>query len=171
MGSEAESPIAGPRRVVLDTQIYDMIVAVPGLPERLAHLRAAGSLVILQTHVERDELDAIPDEQKKAAVLAVPVTAMHTSGAVWGVSKWDQATWGGGSGDVKIDDVRSEAANHLRDALIASTAAASADSLVTEDKRLANRVRAASAFPVWDFAQFLAFVESLESNRDLRNEA
>jgi len=162
MKDRTESRIAGPRRVVLDSQIYDLIVAVTGLANRLAVLRDAGALVILQTHVERDELSAMPDKEKRVAVLAVPVTLVSTSGAVWGVSKFGEATWGGGEGDVKIDDVRSDASNHVRDALIAATAAAAADALVTEDKRLASRVRAAAAFPVWNFAEFLALVESLE---------
>jgi predicted nucleic acid-binding protein len=147
---------------VLDTNIYDQVVIRPGLSERLARLQEASSLVILQPHIVRDELEAIRDEQKRAAVLALPVVAIPTSGAVWDVSKWGQATLDDGVGDVKIDDVRRDA-NHVRDALIATTAAASADVLVTDDKRLASRVRdAGSSLPVWNFAELFAFVESLE---------
>lgn len=152
-----------PRRFILDTHIYDEIVAAPAMPEQLARLQEAREIIILQTHIERDELTMIPDEQKRAATLAIQVTTIPTSGGVLDLSKWGEFTWGEGSGDVKIGDVRSESGNHNRDALIAATASAEADVLVTHDNRLTNCVHEVSALPVWTFAQFREFIESLES--------
>jgi predicted transport protein len=149
-----------PRRFMLDTNIYDEIVAVPGMSDRLNGLSASGDIIILQTHVQRDELENISDEQKKAGVLKIAVTWVLTSGAVYGTSKWGQATWGAGAGEVKIEDVRSDSAGHVADALIATTAAVEADVLVTEDRRLTKRVNRVSHLPVWPFSEFRSFVEA-----------
>ena len=84
-----------------------------------------------------------------------------TSGAVWAVSKWDQATWGDGAGDVKLSDVISDKGNHIRDALIATTAAAECEVLVTDEKkRLPNKIKnAGSRLKVWNSEQFISCVK------------
>jgi hypothetical protein len=147
---------------MLDTNAYDEIVARPGFQERLNAAHNAGKVVIVRTHIQEDELASIPDPNKKAAVTEVAGTSVATSGGVFGLSKFDGATFGGGAADVHIGDVATSAGQHMGDALIASSAAAEADVLVTEDRRLPKRVRLAnSKLEVWNFEKFAAYVESL----------
>jgi hypothetical protein len=88
-----------PKLFLLDTHIYDEVVTVTGLVELLTRLRETGQVEILQTHIERDELSNNPNVEERDAGLAVPVTPIPTSGAVWGLSKWGQATYGDGAGN------------------------------------------------------------------------
>jgi hypothetical protein len=150
-----------PLRFILDTHIYDEIVAVAGMPERLATLRNAGKIEILQTHIERNEVARNPDEAERDAGLTISATRIPTSGGLWDVSNWDEMTWDDGAGDVKIGDIQTAALNHSRDALIGTSAAAYADVLVTHDGRLTNRMRENSTTEVWNFVRFKAYVDSL----------
>lgn len=149
-------------RIMLDTNAYDMIVERPGFMEKLNAAHDNGGLVILRTHIQEDELAAIPDPKKRAAVMEVAGTKVATSGAVWDLSKWDEATWGDGAGDVRVGDVATTAGNHMEDALIASTAAVEADVLVTNERRLPKRIwLAGSKLEVWNVEKFAAYVERL----------
>ncbi len=149
-------------RIMLDTNAYDEIVERSGFTARLNAAHNEGNVVILRTHIQEDELASIPDEKKRAAVMQVAGIKVVTSGAVWDLSKWDESTFGGGAGDTTIGDVMSEAGNHVEDALIASTSAVDADVLVTDDRRLSNRVGLAnSKLQVWSVDEFIAYVERL----------
>jgi hypothetical protein len=74
---------------------------------------------------------------------------------------FEEATWGAGKGQLKIDDIRSDAYGHGADALIATTAVLAADVLVTEDRQFAKRVTSNSQLPVWRFCEFKDFVALL----------
>jgi predicted nucleic acid-binding protein len=150
-------------RLLFDTNIYDEILKVPGLSKTLSELVNAGKIVILQTHIQREELSRIQDVVKRSAALAIPAEPVATSGAVWDFSRFGEATFGDGSGDAKIDDLRSPTGGHIADALIGTTVAALADALVTEDKRLANRLRASWRGAVWSFVDLHAFVTGISS--------
>jgi hypothetical protein len=150
-----------PRKFMLDSNIYDEIVKVPAMLKTLNRLTVAGNMIVLQTHIQRDELAKIVDDQKRIDVLSVIASTVPTNGAIYGISKFGQATFGAGDGNLKIDDIRSEAFEHGADALIGTTAVAVADVLVTEDRRLAKRVMSKSHLPVWLFSEFRDFVESL----------
>lgn len=147
-------------RIMLDTMIYDKIIETPGMTEQLNQLSMEGKIEILSTHIQEDELAAIPDKQKRTAVQAIRRREVPTSGAIWNVSKWGKATWGdGSSGGIAIADIRSPCKGHSHDALIGTTAARDVDVLVTDDGRLANRMRASkSPCQVWGFARFKAFL-------------
>ena len=151
-------------KLMLDTQIYDLIVDTPGMTERLNELSREGKVVVLSTHIQEDELAEIPDKRKRAAVARIVKEKVPTSGAIWDISRWDEGTWGdGSSGGMSIDEVRSPSAGHGKDALIATTAARDADILVTNDTRLANRVRTLDApFDVWSFDEFREYVFSVK---------
>jgi len=148
---------------MLDTQIYDLIIAVPGLVDHINRLTAEDKITILCTHIQNDELSDIPDEHKRAEVSRINRQQVTTAGGVWGVSKWDAFTWGDGSSSgITLDQIRSPSKGHTKDALIATTAARDADVLVTQDRRLANRVSATSAScEVWSLEQFKSYISSL----------
>lgn len=152
---------------MLDTQIYDLIVTIPDMAKQLNHLSKEGKVTILCTHIQEDELAQIPDVQKRNNIAQIIKKKVATSGAVWDVSKWDQATWGNGSSSgVGINDVRSPSRKHTSDALIASTAARDADVLVTEDNRLTNRMKNMSArCQIWGFDQFKSYIFSHHNNK------
>jgi len=58
-------------RVMLDSMIYDKIIETPGMTEQLNQLSMEGKIDILSTHIQEDELAAIPDKQKRTAVQAI----------------------------------------------------------------------------------------------------
>ena len=147
-------------KIMLDTQIYDLIVDTPGITERLNQFSREGKVLVLCTHIQEDELASIADKRKRAAVAGIIKEKVTTSGAVYGVSQYGQATYGeGSSGGVSIDDIRSPSRKHTKDALIATTAARDADVLVTEDKRLANRMQTlSSSCEIWRFGQLKEYL-------------
>jgi hypothetical protein len=122
-------------------------------------------LRILTTHVQRDELAAIPDVGKRQAVLCVPGQVVPTPGAVVGLSRIGQSRLGEGSADnLDIPAIQKGNPKHSEDALIAVTAATEGCILVTEDAALAKKVLAkASKTQVWDFQMFAAHVAELLS--------
>ncbi len=147
-------------RLMLDTMIYDKIVETPGMLELVLRLVDRGEVEILATHIQQDELANDPDERRRAEVAKIPRQEIPTSGAVWDTSKWDKATWGDGSeGGVSVNEIRSEKRGHTHDALIATSASANADVLVTDDNRLKNRLKDSDAkCEIWTFEQFRSFV-------------
>jgi len=147
-------------KFMFDSMVYDKIIATPQMVERLNQFSREGKVVVLCTHIQEDELGNIPDKEKKEAVTKIMTTKVPTSGGVYGVSKWDQFRWGDGScGGVGVDDIRSPSKKHTKDALIATTAARDTDVLVTEDKRLANRMEALnSSCEIWGFDQLKKYI-------------
>lgn len=143
-------------KFMLDSMVYDKIVAAPQMVERLNQLSKEGRVVVLCTHIQQDELACISDKRKRDAVAKIITKKVATSGGVWDVSKWDQFRWGdGSSGGVSVDDIRSPSKGHTEDALIATTAARDADVLVTDEKRLTNRMKVLKPpCKIWGFDQF-----------------
>ena len=143
-------------RVMLDSNVHDLVVADQAVLTAVKQRIADGLLTLVSTHVQRDELSLAP-EPKREALLAVYGIAekVSTAGAVWDVSKWDESSWG--SDAVKASIVAHMAGNakHAEDALIAATAADEADVFVTNETRLASRIkRAGFAIKVWTWSEF-----------------
>lgn len=63
---------------------------------------------------------------------------------VWDQSNWDQANWGDDQTNINIDDLKIGNPKHAADALLAVTAAAQVDLLVTEDVTFARRIQRSS---------------------------
>jgi hypothetical protein len=144
-------------RIVLDTMIFDLIVAEPALLGKLRSLVQRGQLRVISTHVQEDQLNAIPDPAKREKVRLVSREIVPTSGCIVDVSRLDMAAFG----TETLERLHQGGLKHSHDALIAATAQDQADVLVTEDRRLANRVkRLGFSVAVWDFQRF---VESLEA--------
>jgi len=149
-------------RIMIDSMIYDLIVADSAVQADIEAAMARGSLTLVSTHIQRDQLSHIPDEIKRLAVLGIPVEQVPTSGAIWGISKWGEATWGNSRSDTMIAHVVNGGSNHHEDALIAATAEQTVDLLVTEDGRIPKRVRASgSPLATCSFAEFKQLLGSL----------
>jgi len=148
---------------LIDSQIYDKIVADTDFQRRLEALLAAGRFRMLSTHVQEDEINQTPNVAKRAALQSVNTEKVPTMGVVVGVSQIDQARIS--SDEVKglrFEEIRRGNLKHTEDALIATTAAQEADVLVTDDITLQKRVRSQpTKIEVWDFEQFKNYVDSL----------
>jgi len=143
-------------KIMLDTQIYDLLAAKPALIVSLNTLQQASAVSILSTQIQEDELAGIKDAGKAAEVAKIRRERVSTAGAVFGVSKYGTGTYGDGSDSgISIDEVRSPSKGHTRDALIATSASKHADVLVTEDDRLARRLsNLTPRCQVWSFSMF-----------------
>ncbi len=149
-------------RIMLDSNVFDKLLADPDALQRVIWLEESGRSVLVSTHVQRDQLAATPQPKRSLLLgLGLEFEEVPTSGAVWGVSKWDEATWDDGVGDVKLSDVISDKGNHIEDALIATTAAAHCEVLVTDEKkRLPNRIKTTgSKLIVWNFEEFVTWAK------------
>lgn len=138
-------------RLMLDTMIYDLLVADPPLLDGLIELVDRGDVEVLTTHVQEDELAAIPDAAKRASIARVPRRQVATSHFVLGTSRLDHARLGE-PGDFEALRGGMDHLGHTHDALIGATAAYERAVLVTEDARLASRA-AAAGVTVWNFEE------------------
>lgn len=158
-------------KFVLDSNIYDKIIATPGMVEVLTNLHESGKIEIIKTHVQEDELSRISDKIKQDLVLQVPGKKVPTEGAILGVSELGGANLGSGSGDIKLEDIRKGSLRHSRDALISATAEVKADALVTDEKRLPRKIVAiGSKLGVWDYSQFEEYINSISIQSDMQTD-
>lgn len=147
-------------KFMLDSNIFDAVIAEADMADRLNALSEKGGLTLLTTHIQEDELAKIPDLKKRSAISKIRRTRVTTAGAVLDVSKLDMCTLGDGSeSGCGIGDIQSPSRNHVHDALIATTASRDVDVLVTQDQRFRSRIEQSKAkCQVWDFKQFKAYV-------------
>ena len=147
-------------KIMIDSQIYDLVANTPGLAESLNALQRGGALTILSTHIQEDELASIKDAGKEARMAVIQRVQVPTAGGVYGVPKYDGGTYGDGSDSgISIDEVRIPSKGHTRDALIATSASKHADVLVTEDGRLARRLNSLTPrCEIWSFSDFKEWV-------------
>ncbi len=115
------------------------------LPEAQDVVRAAvrgGQLELLFTHVNIDELAAVPDLDRRSRLLLALVDfgrLVPTGAFALGFSRLGYARL---MDDVNVvEALRSGNVDHTRDALIASTAVFEQCALVTNEKRLTARAR------------------------------
>jgi len=156
---------AGVKRIAIDSMIVDKIMGTPGVLASVQTAGTAGALVIIGSHIIRDQLEATRDPDRRRHLLstydALPLKSVPTRGAVWDITPWGAGRWGDGAETgISIGEARTPGKGWrgLKDALIATTASGEADVLVTEDSNLAKRAR--NRCEVWSFAQFEAFVRS-----------
>lgn len=123
------------KRVVIDTHIVDLILDTPGALEAV---RAAdpSKLIIVGTHIVRDELAATKDPDRRGCLLgvyeALPKEAVATHGFVLGLSRLGEARLGDGrESGISLEEVKTKGRGALKDALLATTASGEADVLVT----------------------------------------
>jgi predicted nucleic acid-binding protein len=150
-----DDPVAGPRRILVDTMIFDRIVATRRLTRKIRRLARSGRLLVLTTHVQEDELAGVASRFKRARLARIPRDLVPTSHFVIGHSRFDLARIGD---DPSFEQIRGTGA-HTKDGLIGATALAESAVLVTEDRRLGRRASDAGV-EVWTFAQFVEWVEA-----------
>ena len=146
-------------RALLDTMIFDEIVADQSLKADVLKVVGFGEVVILSTHLQEDQIGRIPDQTMRDEISVIPRTVIATGAAVWDHSNWDEAKFDEGIGPATVDDVFRGNPRDIPDALVAATLS-DADVLVTEDKDLRKRVEVKARGRVWSFEQFSAFVKS-----------
>lgn len=126
----------GAKPIVLDSNVYDVIVASATDLAAVRSVCLGGQVELLLTHIQYDELAAIKDTAKRVASFSIPFVIETTAGIVLDVSKAGLARFGGES---TVDAIRSPTGGHARDALIASTAKEAGATLVMGDERLRTR--------------------------------
>lgn len=125
---------------MLDTNVYDRIVAREGFTARLAQAVRSGQIEILRARVQDEEIQRIPDAARRAAMQRVPFRRVPTNEGAWSAAN----------------------PHPSEDDMIAATAEAAADVLVTEDKDLGERVKATTErLEVWPFDRLVGFIEAL----------
>jgi hypothetical protein len=150
-------------RVLLDSCIYDEIIASPNLLDRVHKLIRNKIIEILQPHIVRGQLENAP-ESKREQLLSIPARVVPVDGFLTGYSSAGDRV-GSGSSEITIDDVlqnKKPTCGNNRDALIATTAATEADIFVTIDRKLRNRVNSMKpSIRVWNFVDFESHLAQL----------
>lgn len=154
------------KRIAIDSNVVDAIADTPGFLEAIQAAAEQERLSIITTHLQRDE---IPDAERRVRLLAVydalPSEDMATLGFVLDVSRLDHGRMTDGV-DYENFIGMGNPKKYAEDALIAATADAEADVLVTRESqtvrgRLPHRARRTfPTLPIWDFATFSRFVLS-----------
>lgn len=147
------------QKIMLDTNQYDRLLAAPETYNRLLRLLSEGKIELLTTHIQRDEIMAVGDVEKKARLEALLGHAhlIGTRGAVFGISKFGLARFGSDEDHDLIAHIRGTAwERKTEDALIAATASKDADTFVTNDERLSRRLKSypSTRCEVIDFEEF-----------------
>ncbi|MGW7109301.1 PIN domain-containing protein [Streptomyces xanthophaeus] len=130
------------RRFVLDSNAIDPIADNVGAYEAARAAIDNGKIELLITHVNIDELAAVPDLDRRSFLLLLLCdlgTLVRTGAAAVDYSRVNFCR-------VEIDEEATEALRsgniaHTRDALIAVTAEFEQCALVTNERRLTNRAR------------------------------
>lgn len=148
------------KRIMLDSNVHDLIVADQATKDAILKRIAEGRLKLISTHVQRDELSLAPSTKRDALLAIYQLNdVVQTTGAVWDVSRWDQSTYGSDDVNASIDAMMAGNPKHAEDALIAATAAGEADVLVTNESRLASKIRRSGfAVDVWSWDQFVTWL-------------
>jgi hypothetical protein len=130
------------RRAVLDSNAVDPLIDLPGAYEAVRAGVDAGRVELLFTHVNIDELAAVPDLDRRARLLLVlaAVGRLVPTGAF--AADFSRLSFARLSQDADVAEaLRSGNVDHTRDALIAVTAVYEACALVTNERRLTARAR------------------------------
>ena len=123
-------------RVLLDTNAFDELARDDETVRRAETAVQNGELQLVVTHVQIDEVNKVPDAGKRQELQRLTVVGTCTAGAIYDVSKFDEATYASVEDATILDDVMLGNPNHAEDALILLTARRESTPLVTRDKRL-----------------------------------
>jgi hypothetical protein len=153
-----------PTRVAIDTQIVDLIADTAGALDAIQRAGSAGRLIIVTSHIIRDQLAATPNPTRRDMLLntydALPAQDVPTHGVVLDVSKFDEARFEDEQETgISLSEVTTRGRGGIHDALIATTASGEAAGLVTEDRELRRRIESSTArCAVWSFGDLMEFV-------------
>ncbi len=127
-------------RAMIDTMVFDRLVDDPEAFEAIAQAVRERRLALFTTPVQEAQLAAVADPRRRKQLRTVPREVLPTR-----------------------DDAVADGRRHVADAMIADTALARCDLLVTEDRRLTER-SLAQGLEVWNVERLLAWVDQA-SNR------
>jgi predicted nucleic acid-binding protein len=137
-------------RAMIDTMVFDRLVDDPEAFEAVKHALRERRLALFTTPVQEAQLAAVSDPRRRKQLRTVPREVLPPA-----------------DGMIDVDRPR-----HLADAMIATTALARCDLLVTEDRRLTERALA-QGLEVWTVDRLIAFVaypEGHDRARSLRRD-
>ena len=80
-----------PEQFLIDSNIHDKIIDIPGALDLITKLVRNGTIRLLTTRVQADELARTPDEQRLAELMTVPTERVLTYGFVLGYSRIGEA--------------------------------------------------------------------------------
>lgn len=81
-------------RVMLDSNAFNALALDDDAREIVECAVAAGRLELVVTHVQIDEIDRTPDEERRRALRTLTVGPQtNTAGIVWDVSRFDMANF------------------------------------------------------------------------------
>lgn len=76
---------------MLDTMIFNHIVDVPVFAKVVRDAAHGGSITIVSTHIQEDQIADNPDGQKREAISRIPRTVVPTTGFALDVSRLGMA--------------------------------------------------------------------------------
>jgi len=158
-------------KIMLDTNQYDRLLKAPVTYDRLLQLQSHGEIELLTTHIQRDEILAVDDPEKRGPLEALLGQArlIGTRGVVVGVSRIGLARLGDDKDHALIEHVRGRAwKRKTKDALIVATATKDADVLVTDDDRLIRRMKRypGARCEAVNFEEFQTRIANLDPKKD-----
>jgi predicted nucleic acid-binding protein len=127
-------------RAMIDTMVFDRVVDDPEAFEAMSQAVRERRLALFTTPVQEAQVAAVSDPRRRKQLRTVPREVLPTS-----------------------SDVAADGRRHVADAMIAETALARCDLLVTEDRRLTER-SLAQGLEVWNVDRLFAWVNQA-SNR------
>jgi hypothetical protein len=149
-------------RFMLDTMVFDHIVADAAFAEVVRDAVRSGSITIVTTHIQEDQIAAIPDEEKRTAISRIPRRVVPTTGFVLDVSRLGMARLADEEPSETIERIGRREMRNVKDALIAASTHDEADALVTEDQTLRKRTRREGLkLTLFTFVEFHAYVSRL----------
>jgi predicted nucleic acid-binding protein len=144
-------------KFMFDTNVFGKILKMNS-----PHDLLVGEHQYFVTSLQRDELQATPDENMRNQLLAVfqtiPQNAIPTETVVFDFSRFDMAKFGDGLVYSRVLEELSkrkpmQRENNIKDALIAETATKNGILLVTDDKALREVVLKVGGFAI-DFSVY-----------------
>lgn len=147
---------------MLDTMIFDLIVGDLAFAKTVRDAALNGSITIVSTHIQEDQIADIPDDEKREAISRIPRTVVATTGFALDVSRLGMAEFADDDTSATLERMGQRHLKNTKDALIAASASDKADAIVTEDKTLRHRIRQEGLnVPLLTFEEFRRQVSSL----------
>src|SRR5687768_17482011 len=111
-----------PLTVMLDSNAIDALALDDHVLARVERAVLDGTLVLVVTHLQYDELNRTPDDDRRRRLLRLTLRGTHTAGFVLDVSRLDMAALASEAEHAIYEDVTKGNVKHAEDALILLTA-------------------------------------------------
>ncbi len=152
------------RKIMLDSNAYDVVAADTTLKADIEALQTEGKLEAIHTHVEDGELALIPFDRDIGQAAAIRRRPVGTGVLLLDRGILDVDRFGTPESDALFEALQTGNPKHVEDGMIASTALMEGATLVTNDRRLANRLAdLAPDLPVLNGEGLRGLVEQLKA--------